>query len=134
MEPIIEGIAAEAPEAVKCAMPVAYRTTHEHPTFFNLPDPHNTAELPHDRTFPDALEAQLANRYETAAFAKSAKEKGYQVIGLCCGASVIHHRALAEALGRRPSLSRYAPDMSKHFMYGSDPNLKKHITRFGDQA
>lgn len=134
MEPVLDDIASQAPDAVKCAMPVAYRTNHEHPTFFNLPDPNNTAELPHERTFPDALEAQLTNRYEMRDFARLAADKGFQVIGVCCGGSVIHHRAVAEALGRTPMLSRYSPDMSKHFMYGSDPSLKKHITSFGDNA
>lgn len=134
MVPVLEQIAGEVPDAPTCAMPVAYRTTHEHPTFFNLPDPENSAELPHGRTFPDALEAQLANRYEMAEFAHWAKERGFQVIGVCCGGSVIHHRAVAEALGRKPMLSAYSPDMSKHFMYGTDPSLKGPMTSFGDKA
>lgn len=134
IDPVLDDIAAAAPDAVKCAMPVAYRTTHEHPTFFNLPDERNTAELPNGRTFPDALEAQLHNRYEMADFAKAAREKGYQVIGVCCGASVIHHRAVAEALERTPELSRYSPDMSKHFMFGTHPSLKTHITSYKDEA
>jgi len=134
MAPLLDDIAAAAPDAVKCAMPVAYRTHHEHPTLFNLPDSANTAELPHERTFPDALEAQLANRYEMRDFARLAKAKGFQVIGVCCGGSVIHHRAVAEALGRHAYLSRYSPDMSKHFMYGDDPSLKNHIASFGENA
>jgi betaine-homocysteine S-methyltransferase len=134
ISPVLDQIAQAAPDAPKCVMPVAYRTSHEHPTFFNLPDPRNTAELPNGRTFPDALEGQLHNRYEMANFAREAREKGYQIIGICCGGSVVHHRALAEALGRQPYLSAYSPDMSKHFMFGSDPRLKSHITGYKDEA
>ena len=134
MAPMLNDIATSAPNTPKCTMPVAFRTGHEHPTFFNLPDPHNTAELPHERTFPDALEAQLANRYEMRDFARLAADTGFQVIGVCCGGSVIHHRAVAEALGRQPYLSKYSPDMSKHFMYGSDSSLKPHIASFGEEA
>ncbi len=83
--PVMEAIAAAVPDTPKCTMPVAHRTTHEHPTFFNLPDPQNTAKLRNNRTFPDALEAQLHNRYELAVFAATAREMGYQVIGVCCG-------------------------------------------------
>jgi betaine-homocysteine S-methyltransferase len=132
--PIMEEVAEAVGNTPKCAMPVAHRTTPEHPTFFNLPDEENTADLPGDRTFPDALEAKLHNRYEMADFARRAAELGYQVIGVCCGGSVIHHRAVAEALGKEPYLARYSPDMSKHFLYGSDPSLKKHNVEFGGHA
>jgi betaine-homocysteine S-methyltransferase len=132
--PVMQEIAAAVPDTPTCTMPVAHRTTHEHPTFFNLPDQENTAKLRNDRTFPDALEAQLHNRYELAEFARTAREMGFQVIGVCCGGSVIHQRSVAEALGKQPYLSKYSPDMSRHFMYGSDETLKKHITGYGDKA
>jgi betaine-homocysteine S-methyltransferase len=117
-----------------CAMPSAYRTTEEHNTIFNLPDTANTAQLPGDRTFPDALEAQNSNRYETAEFGEYAHSLGAKVIGLCCGAGVIHHRALSERLDKPAYLSRYSPDMSKHFLYGTDSSLSKTTTSFGSTA
>lgn len=135
MQPIVHDILdAVADGTAVCAMPAGFRTTHEHPTFFNLPDDGDTSSRAGERTFPDALEAQNANRYELADFARDVRERGANVIGICCGASVVHHRALAEALGRETYLSRYAPDMSKHFMYGSDDTLKAHVTSFGDKA
>lgn len=72
-------------------MPGIYRTKDEHTTFFNLPDGGNTAKLPSERTFPDALESQNSPRYKTAEFGEFAASLGAKVIGLCCGASVIHH-------------------------------------------
>ena len=132
--PIIKDIAAVVPDTPKCTMPVAFRTRPEHPTFFNLPDPENTVELPFERTFPTALEGQVANRYEMAEFARTALAEGFQVIGVCCGGAVIHHRAVAEALGRTPYLSSYSPDMTRHFMYGSDPSIKEHIAAHGEKA
>jgi hypothetical protein len=46
----------------------------------------------------------------------------------------IHIREVAEAMGRRPAASRYAPNMRKHFMYGDDEALPAHITSYGDKA
>jgi len=131
---VVEEIRSKIGDHPMSAMPATYRTTSEHTSLFNLPDPGNTAVLPAGRTFPDALEAQNSNRYETAEFGQFAHSMGAKVIGLCCGASVIHHRALAEALGRNTALSNYSPDISKHFMFGEDESLPQHITEFGSDA
>ncbi len=134
IRPILQDIIDAVGEHSVCAMPGTFRTTDEHTTFFNLPDHGNTATLPHERTFPDALEAQNSNRYETGEFGAWAASVGTKVIGLCCGGSVIHHRELAERLGKNPYLSKYSPDMSKHFMYGSDSSLPEVATSFGGIA
>lgn len=136
MLPLMEDLRKVMPdEAYLSAMPVAYRTTPNYPTFFNLPDVGCCVPLPRKRTFPDALEGQQTNRYEIAEFARKAKDElGFSFLGVCCGGSSIDHRALAEALGRQPYLSKYSPNVSKQFMYGDDPRLKKHITEYGDKA
>ena len=134
IRPIVEAIVEATKGHNVCAMPATYRTTAKHPTLFNLPDPLNTAALRHERTFPDALEAQNSNRYETAEFGKFALGLGVKVIGLCCGASVIHHRELAEGLGRKTYLSKYSPDMSKHFLFGDEGVIPASSTQFGSQA
>jgi len=134
IRPIVESILQATKGFNVCAMPATYRTTSEHSSFFNLPDPINTAALPQDRTFPDALEAQNSNRYETAEFAQFANDLGVKVIGLCCGASVIHHRELAERLGRRTYLSQYSPDMSNHFLYGDKKVIPTNSSQFGSKA
>ena len=116
--------------AVECpvaALPVPYRTTLAHPTFFNIPDP-GCACLPEGRAFPTALEPLSCNRYEIAAFALAAHEMGVDYLGVCCGAAPVHIRALAEALGRTPPASAYSPDMSKHVFFGTDEALKPHLT------
>ena len=50
----------EARKVLKChmaALPLPFRTTEEHPTFFNLPDEHGCrCPAPHGRTFPTALD------------------------------------------------------------------------------
>jgi len=134
IRPIVESIVKKTNGSNVCAMPATYRTTTENPTFFNLPDSRNTAVLSHDRTFPDALEAQNSNRYETADFGEFALQLGVKVIGLCCGAGVIHHRELAERLGRRTYLSQYSPDMSKHFLYGDKKVIPTNSSQFESQA
>ncbi len=125
-------------KAVRChvaGLPVPYRTTDAQTTFFNLEDRNGcTCPAPHGRTFPTALDPLYCNRYEIRAFAEEAYGQGVQYLGVCCGAAPIHIREVAEAMGRRPAASRYAPNMRKHFMYGDDEALPAHITAYGDKA
>jgi betaine-homocysteine S-methyltransferase len=119
------GHVAEIRKRVSCqvaALPVPYRTTEAHPTFFSLTDP-AYAGVPGGRAFPTALEPLLCNRYEMADFARQALDLDVRYLGICCGNSPAHTRAVAEALGRRPPASQYSPDMSKHFAFGTDPSL-----------
>jgi len=115
-------------EAVSChvaALPVPYRTHAQQPTFQSLQDP-GSEYLPGDRPFPTALDPFTCNRYEMAAFARSAFDLDARYLGVCCGAGPHHIRAIAEEFGRTPEASRYSPDMSKHYALGSDDSLKKH--------
>ena len=121
MLPLLRRIRAAVSGHV-AALPVPYRTTDEHPTFFGLPDPDGDL-VPEGRTFPLALEPFLCNRFEVTAFTEQAHALGIDYLGLCCGAGPHHVRAMAEALGRRPPASRYSPDMSRHFAFGTDPSL-----------
>jgi betaine-homocysteine S-methyltransferase len=117
---------AKIRSAVSChvaALPVPYRTTPEQPTFQSLRDP-GCGCIPGDRPFPVALDALTCNRYEMAEFAKAAQAMDVRYIGICCGAGPHHVRAIAEALGRTPPASRYAPDMARHSFYGTDPKIK----------
>jgi betaine-homocysteine S-methyltransferase len=106
------------------ALPVPYRTEPRHPTFFDLPDPGNRARLPHSTTFPTALDPLLCNRYEIAEFAGAMLDAGIHYLGLCCGATPAHIRALAEAAGRKTPASAYSVDMSRHFLFGTDPEAR----------
>jgi hypothetical protein len=83
--------------------------------------------VPEGRTFPVALEPFLCNRFEIAAFTRVASELGVSYLGLCCGGAPHYVRAMAAALGRSPEASRYSPDMSRHFAFGTDARLKAHI-------
>jgi betaine-homocysteine S-methyltransferase len=117
------------------ALPVPYRTTPDHPTFFNLDDNNGcTVHSPHNRTFPTALDPLYCNRYEIRDFAEQAWKMNIRYIGVCCGAAPIHIREVAEAMGRKPKASRYSENMKKHFMYGSDSRLPDHITAYGNKA
>ncbi|MFB6286679.1 MAG: homocysteine S-methyltransferase family protein [Candidatus Bipolaricaulia bacterium] len=116
------------------ALPVPYRTTEDAPTFFQLADDGSSCGIPGDRPFPTALDPFYANRYEIGRFAHEAYQRGINYLGVCCGASPIHIREVAEALGRTPPASRYAPDLDKHFLYGTDPSLKPHIQAHGARA
>jgi betaine-homocysteine S-methyltransferase len=106
------------------ALPVPYRTTTKEPTFQSLSDKHCDC-LPTGQPFPVSLDPFTCNRYEIAEFGKEAYALGVRYLGVCCGAGPHHIRALAEALGRTPPASRYSPDMSKHYIFGSTKGLRE---------
>jgi methionine synthase I (cobalamin-dependent) len=111
------------------ALPVPYRTTASEPNFQSLSDPHCDC-LPRERPFPTGLDPFTCNRWEIAAFAKTAYELGVRYLGVCCGAGPHHIRAMAEALGRKPPASRYTEDMSKHYVLGSHKSFRKANTEY----
>ena len=119
-------------EAVNChvaALPVAYRTSAEEPTFQSLTDP-ACGCLPRERPFPEALDPFTVNRYEIEDFTRAAQALGVNYLGVCCGAGPHHIRAMAEALGRRPAASRYSTDMSQHAFYGTDARIPDQYKAF----
>jgi betaine-homocysteine S-methyltransferase len=123
--------------AVSChvgALPVPYRTTDAEPTFFNLGDPGARVPSPHGRTFPTALDPLSANRYEIGAFAAEAYELGINYLGVCCGASPMVIRQVAEAVGRTTEASRFSEKMENHFLYGKNERLPEHIVALGSRA
>ena len=123
--------------AVSChvgALPIPYRTTDAEPTFFNLSDPRADVPSPHGRTFPTALDPLYANRYEVGAFAREAHDIGINYLGVCCGASPMLIRQVAEAVGRTTEASRFSERMQNHFMYGTNERLPDHIVALGDRA
>ena len=123
--------------AVSChvaALPIPYRTTDAEPTFFNLSDPRASVPSPHGRTFPTALDPLYANRYEIGAFAHEAFDLGINYLGVCCGASPMLIRQVAEAVGRTTEASRFSEKMQNHFMYGDNERLPEHIVALGSRA
>ena len=128
----------EIRKAVKChvaALPINYRTTDEHPTFFNLPDNNGcSCHAPHGRTFPTALDPLQCNRYEIREFAEEAYKIGANYLGVCCGANPMLIREVAEAVGLSVPASKYREDMSRHFMYGDNERIAKHMKDYGDKA
>lgn len=105
------------------ALPVAYRTTDEHPTYLDLPDAEATVTPPGGQTFPLALEPKLCTRFEVAAFTRTAVDAGVRYLGLCCGAAPHLIRAMAEELGRTPPASRYSAVAGERSAFASDPRL-----------
>ena len=128
----------EAREVLKChmaALPLPFRTTEEHPTFFNLPDENGcTCPAPHGRTFPTALDPLYCNRYEIREFGKEAAALGINYLGVCCGATPMHIREVAEAAGLKVPASKYREKMENHFMYGTNERTAKHMQDYGDDA
>ena len=128
----------EIKKAIKCyvaALPIAFRTTIEQPTFFNLDDNEKCAcPSPHGRTFPTALDPLYCNRYEIKQFAEEAHALGIKYLGVCCGAAPMHIREVAEAVGKNVPASRYREKMANHFMYGTNERIPSHIKEYGDKA
>jgi betaine-homocysteine S-methyltransferase len=53
---------------------------------------------------------------------------------VCCGASPMLIRQVAEAVGLTTEASRFSERMHNHFMYGDNERLPDHITALGEQA
>ncbi|MEO5653699.1 MAG: homocysteine S-methyltransferase family protein [Marmoricola sp.] len=124
-------------EAVSChvgALPIPYRTTAAEPTFFNLSDDRASVPSPHGRTFPTALDPLYSNRYEVGAFAREAADLGISYLGVCCGASPMLVRQVAEEVGLTTEASRFSERMQNHFMYGDNQRLPEHIVALGNKA
>ena len=116
MLPIIEKI-RKTVEGPIAAIPVPYNTTKTYPTFQSFKkDGRKVNYL--------EIESFLCTRFEIAEFAKKVKAIGVDYIGLCCGASPYHFRALAEALGRNTLASKYSPVMELHPMLGDKIRVK----------
>ena len=128
----------ELRKILKChmaALPLPFRTTAANPTFFNLPDDNGcSCPAPHGRTFPTALDPLYCNRYEMHAFAKESFELGINYLGVCCGATPMHIREVAEAAGLTVPASKYRENMSNHFMYGDSERIAEHMQEYGDKA
>lgn len=105
------------------ALPVAYRTSTEHPTFHSLPIPGTKK-----RAFPLDLCACQCSRQEIAEFASECRQLGIQYIGLCCGNSANLIRIVAEKYGRIPPGSKYSPAMENHYIFGDKTKFRKEFT------
>ena len=127
----------QARKILKChmaALPVPFRTSEEYPTFFNLQDNECPCPAPHGRAFPTALDPLYCNRYEIQEFGKEAVKLGINYLGVCCGATPMHIREIAEAAVLKVPASKYREKMENHFMYGSNERTAEHMKEFGDKA
>ena len=128
----------EIRKELKCHMaglPITYRTTDEHPTFFNLPDNNGCSyHTPHETTFPTALDPMQCSRYEIGQFAKEAYSLGINYLGVCCGANPMLIREVAEAVGLTVPASKYREKMDNHYMYGKNKRIPEHIKGYRTKA
>ena len=103
MEVTREIIKIVPPEKV-CALPIAYRTSKEEPTFRTLTDkvcPENNPVYPH------GLSAFFVSEVEIAKFTKTCVDLGLKYFGICCGNTGNYMRTMAEAVGRKTIVSKY---------------------------
>ena len=63
-----------------------------------------------------------------------AYQMNIRYLGVCCGASPMLIREVANAIGRTVPASRYKENMSNHFIYGTNERIPKHISSYGDKA
>ncbi len=110
------------------ALPVAYRTTPDAPSFRMLKNSDG------ESAYTIGLDEFLLTRKEMADFTREANALGIQFIGICCGAAPHHVRAMAEALGRTVPASKYSPDMSQHYIIGSEKYAKKYEEELTDDS
>lgn len=114
MLPLLAKIRA-AVDVPVAAQPVPYRTDATTPAFESLTGADG------QRLFPIQLEGVGHTRFEMADFAREAAALGIEYVGICCGGSPHHVRAMAEALGRVTPASRYSPALDLHPVLGEAP-------------
>ena len=123
----------EIRKALKChvaALPINFRTTKKHPTFFNLPDNNGcTCHTPHKTPFPTALDPMQCNRYEIGKFAKEAYSLGINYLGVCCGANPMLIREVAEAVGLKFQLANIGKICLLICYVGTNKRIPKHHER-----
>ena len=128
----------EIRKSLKChvaALPINFRTTKEHPTFFNLPDNNGcSCHTPHKTPFPTALDPMQCNRYEIGKFAKEAFDIGINYLGVCCGANPMLIREIAESVGLKVPASKYRENMSSHFLFGTHERIPQHQKDYTNKA
>ena len=112
---VIEEIKKKCPNVHLAALPVAYRTTEEEPTFYNITD----KEL-NQPAYPDGLDPLLVSISEIKDFTKKAYDLGVRYFGICCGNSGHYTRTMAEILGRSPPASKYATDVTSTSSVGQE--------------
>jgi betaine-homocysteine S-methyltransferase len=112
MLPLLEEIRSAVRVGV-AAQPVPYRTSPAVPAFESLQSADGRG------AFPIQLEPFQCTRFEMAEFARRARDIGVDYIGICCGGGPHHVRAMAEALGRDTTASRYSPAIELHPVLGA---------------
>ncbi|XP_055958070.1 betaine--homocysteine S-methyltransferase 1-like, partial [Patella vulgata] len=105
------------------AVPVPYRTTDKEPNFQALTDPDTGKQ-----DYPLDLPAHACSRSQIRQWAEEVKQLGVQYVGLCCGNASHYLREVAEVYGRKPVASKYAPDMTQHYIFGNRANNKTYYT------
>ncbi|XP_065920133.1 betaine--homocysteine S-methyltransferase 1-like isoform X4 [Dysidea avara] len=112
---VIEEISKKCPNVHLAALPVAYRTTEEEPTFYNITD-----KGLNQPAYPDGLDPLLVSISEIKDFTKKAYDLGVRYFGICCGNSGHYTRTMAETLGRSPPASKYATDVTSSSSVGQE--------------
>lgn len=125
MLPLLRDIRAAVSIPI-AALPVAYRTTPEQPSFQSLALPNG------ESAYTLGLDAFLCTRQELIDFTIEARKIGVDFIGICCGGEPYHVRAMVETLGRTTLASKYSPDMSQHYILGSKDYAKRQESNFTD--
>lgn len=99
-------------------LPVPYRTDDTHPMMQTLYMPNG------NRAFFPNLDYFYSPQEDITTFGKAMSAMDVKFLGICCGNSSRHFRALAESVGRTPGASRYTADMNMHYILGKDKKVK----------
>ena len=107
---VVEQICKVVPPEKVCALPIAYRTTEEEPTWWVFTD---KAYPKNNPSYPNGLEPFYVTRMEIVEFTKRCLELGLRYIGICCGNTGSYTQAMAQAMGKETVLSKYHDKAAK---------------------
>ncbi len=121
---VIEEVIKFCPPEKVCALPVAYRTTKEEPSFFVLTDKACPANNP---VYPRGMEPFCVAPVEIEAFTKRCLELGLKYLGICCGNSGELTRTMAMTMGKTPPACKYLDPTN----FGSSPAILEKLRKEG---
>lgn len=101
---VVEQICEVVPPEKVCALPIAYRTTPEEPTWHVLTDKACPRNNP---VYPKGFDPFYVSQVEIADFTKQCLELGLRYVGICCGNTGSYTRTMAEAMGKESTLGKY---------------------------
>jgi len=116
--------------SVHCRSPTAPPPRNRRSSTLSARPRQRVPSLARSATFPEPrLDPLYAIRYEIGRVRQGDPRLGINYLGVCCGASPMLVREVAEAVGKSTEASRFSENMRNHFMYAPTSGYPSNMRR-----